>query len=425
MQTTFNLFAVSANAKETAINTEQTLDTGMLCRRGSMIAYNPRRESNINQAIGKEEADDIYDLGSLVQMDLEFDMCQAQHSALILAYALGTVSTAAWGTGYKHTITPRSGDLEVARANPSFTIAMRYAKQFAARYASAFIDSFKMTMKKDSWLMLTATLKATGKRSTIVASEDVMGAYNASNLTLSANGLDGSDANTRLDAIHQVKVQVPTTLEWNDVTVTAASNATPAVITITPPGGNNASTTYRILYNSKITGGLAWATFPSRVVEPPLRISDFIVKVGAKWDGSAITGGHSIGADIKEFSWEFSNGITPEFVPGGTTGYASRALRSGRTQRITLDRDFRDYILGRYLDNNEDFVIQAIATGSEFESGKNYFINIVFPKVRIMAAPSKEDGTRLGETADIIALEDSTYGSVWTQIGNKVSAYAA
>lgn len=424
MMSTFNLFAVSANAKETAINTEQTLDTGMLCRRGSMAAYNLRRESNITQAIGKEEQDDFYDLGALVEMALEFDMCQPQHAAFVMAYALGSSSPAAWGTGFKHTITPRSGDLDVSRSNPSFTMGMRYGKQHTARYASCFIDSFKLSAKKDSWLTLSAAIKGTGKRSTIMTSEDVTALYNASSLNLATNGVDGSDPATRLDAVHQVKVQVPSSNEWVDVAVTAASNATPAVLTITPPGGNNTSTTYRILYNQKITGSYAWATLPSRVVEPPLRISDFIVKVGAKWDGSVITGGHSIGADIKEFTWDFANGIAAEFVPGGTTGYASRALREGRTQKITLDRDFRDYIIARYLDNNEDLVIQAKATGTEFESGKNYYIDIVFPKVRVIGAPLKEDGKRLGETGDFQVLEDSTYGSVWVQVANKVSAYA-
>lgn len=259
-----------------------------------------------------------------------------------------------------------------------------------------------------------------------MTSEDVTAAYNASSLTLGANNaVDGSDATTRLDAVHQVKVRVPSTNEWVDVVATSASNATPAVIAITPPGNNAGNTTYRVLYNQKITGTYAWATLPARVSEPPLRISDFVVKVGAKWDGSAITGGHSIGTDIKEFTWDFANGINCEFVPGGTTGYASRALREGRIQKITLDRDFRDYIMARYLDNNEDFVIQAIATGTEFETGKAYFINIVFPQVRVMAVPVKEDGKRLGETGDLIVMEDSAYGSVWTQVGNQVATYGA
>lgn len=424
-RSTFNLFGVSANAKETAINTEQTLDTGMLCRRGSLITFDQRRESNVDEAIGKEEPDTLYDLGALANMSLDFKKCQPQHAAFIMAYGLGAISSAAWGTGYKHTITPIAGDLDSARSNPSFTMAMRYAKQHTARFASGLIDSFRMGMKKDSWLTLAATIRATGKRSTIMFSEDVVAAYNASSLTLAANGVDGSDAQTRLDAVHQVKVQVPTTNEWVDVVVTAVSAASPAVLTITPPGGVATSTTYRILYNQKITGSYSWATLPSRVIESPLRISDFVVKIGAKWDGSAITGGHSMNAEIKELTWEFNNELKCEFVPGGTGSYANRATRDGRTQKIILDRDFKDYILSRFLDNNETFVIEAKATGAEFEAGKNYFIDIVFPKVGVLADPYEEDGKKLGEKGDLIILEDSTYGSVWTQVANKVSAYAA
>ena len=101
---THNLIAVSANNQETAINAEQTLDTAMLCAIGNVPNLEPRRESNAEEAIGKEEPDAVYDLGSVAAMPMEFPMGQPQHFAFLLAYALGAISTAAAGTGYEHTI---------------------------------------------------------------------------------------------------------------------------------------------------------------------------------------------------------------------------------------------------------------------------------------------------------------------------------
>ena len=51
----YNLLAVSALLKETAINTEQTLDTSLLVAKSDIIQLDPRREDNSNELTGKEE----------------------------------------------------------------------------------------------------------------------------------------------------------------------------------------------------------------------------------------------------------------------------------------------------------------------------------------------------------------------------------
>src|SRR4030042_1168930 len=129
-----DLIAVSAITKETALNTEQTLDTGMLCDLESIPHWDPRRENNADEATGKEDPDAIYDLGGLSSMDMNFTRMQAQHMGFIGAYALGVRSTVAAGaTGYRHTITPITGDLDSVRSNPSFTLAGRYGKHLEKR----------------------------------------------------------------------------------------------------------------------------------------------------------------------------------------------------------------------------------------------------------------------------------------------------
>ena len=159
-----NLFAVSANNRETAINTEQTLDTTLLIGIDDILNNDPRRSTNAGRATGREEPDTIYDLGKLAQIPLNFDMAQAQHFAFILAYGLGMVSTAAAGSGYEHTITPIAGDLDGSRSNPSFTGGYRYAYNiFKRRAASLFIDSFEALFEADNWSKISGQAKGTGK----------------------------------------------------------------------------------------------------------------------------------------------------------------------------------------------------------------------------------------------------------------------
>jgi hypothetical protein len=426
---THNLFAVSAGNKETALNTEQTLDTSMLVDLASVIKYDVRRETNADEAIGKEEPDAVYDLGALASMDLTFSKGQAQHAAFIFAYALGGISTAVAGaTGYKHTITPISGDLDASRSNPTFTMAMRYGKWLLKeRYAGSMIDTATLSLKKDSWMVVSASVKSTGKRTTTMLKDELIAAYNATSLTLTDGIAGANNAQNRLDNVHHVRVQDPANNQWIDVTATAASNnANNCALTITPASNNGANANYVVLFNRDEAGNYAWGSFPARVTEPPLRVSDFSVNFGGKWDGSAIQGGHAMSAEISSLEWTINNALTPEFVPGGgTSAYANRALRDGRTQTLTLDRDFRDWIIGQKLDDPTDyFVLYAIAEGSEYEAGHNYTVEIIFPKVGIIADERGLEGKRLSERASFQILEDDTYGSVIINVKNKVATYA-
>jgi hypothetical protein len=427
IQSTHNLVAVSANDKETAINTEQTLDTGMLAARASIPDFSPRIENNADEATGKEEADTIYDLGANFAFAMDFGKAQCQHMAFIAGYGLGVVTTVPAGaTGYRHTITPIDGDLDDSRSNPSFTLAYRLGKRLITeRQASCFVDSFTLSLAKDAWMKLTSQVKGTGKRSTNNLKESVAGFCDDTAVTL-GDTISGTTAAERLDNVHHVRYQKPATLEWVDVVVTAASDASPCVLTITAPGGGHVATIYEVIYNAHEAGDHAWATLPARVIEPPLRPTDFIVNFGGKWDGSALLGGHQVQADINNFEWSFNNNLTPEHTPGaGSTQYCNRALRDGRTQTIKFDRIMREAILRQWMSSQSTFVLYAKAEyPTVYEAGHKYTVEIVFPKVGVLNAPVKESGKRLSEEATFQVLEDDTYGSVIVYVKNKVATYA-
>jgi len=419
-----NLLAVSANLQEPAINVEQALDTTMLVDLNTALVYRALKVANRDELTGKEEADRLYDLGGVVSGNLSFSRAQPQHFAFLLAYALGEVQTSrVGGSGFRHTIRPRAGEVDEARSNPSFTAAMRYGKQvLKQRFASCFLDQVRVEFAREGWAKIHGAVKGTGKVADNAQVEAVAAAYNAGSLTLATNGVEGASAAERLSNVQAVQVLNPTTQEWDEVSYSGVSAGTPAVITITPPGGNAEITTYRVYYIPRESG---WMVFPPRVEEPPLKVSQLTVKVGGRWNGAEFLGGRPLGAELHKLVWNFRNHLTPERTPGAGGDYANRAFRHGREQKLEIDRDFRDFLLAQHFKENDYLAIYLKAAGPEFEAGVNYQVELVFPKVAILAAPVRVAQRRVAEEVEFAILEDDTYGSVVAYVQNQVSGYAA
>jgi hypothetical protein len=113
-----------------------------------------------------------------------------------------------------------------------------------------------------------------------------------------------------------------------------------------------------------------------------------------------------------------------EFRVGGTGTYANSALRQGRLQTIKLNRQARDFIIQQKIADVEYFGVQMKATGAEFETGKNYYVDLVFPRCAVQKAPLSVSGKILAEAGDLVVMQDDTYGSVRAEVANKVAAYA-
>ena len=420
---THNLLAVSANHQETAINSEQELDTLLLADLNSVLNYRALKVPNREELTGKEEADRLHDLGGSVGGTLTFTRAQPQHFAFLLAFCLGQVETAALGSGFRHLIRPRSGEVDGARSNPSFTAAMRFGRQvLKRRFASCFIDQVRAEFPKDGWAKISATVKATGKVSDNTQLEEVTAPFNASGLTLAASGVAGESARERLSNVKAVQVLNPGTQAWEEVAYSAVSAAIPAVITILPPGSTATATAFRVYYLPPESG---WMVPPPRVEEPPLKVSRVQVNLGGRWDGNAILGGHQLAGELRRLSWTYDNHLTPERTPGAGVNYANRAFRAGREQKLEFDRDFRDFLMAQHLKDNDALTIHLLAQGPEFEPGLNYQVELIFPRVGVLAAPVKVAQRRLAEEVEFAVLEDDTCGSVIVRVQNMVSGYAA
>lgn len=418
-----NQIAVSAQNAETAINTEQTLDTLMPFSLNDVIQRVPRREDDGNEASGTEEVTKIYDRGALAEWNYNVEKAQPQHFAFLMAYLLGSVSTGAQGDGYKHTITPVEGGVDANRDNPSFTAANRLGKTIMKqRFASLFVDSLKYKFAIDSWVSLSGNIKGTGKVTNDYHEETVSALDNVTQLTLDANGVAGATAAERLDNVQAIKVEL-TSGVWTEVEYSAVSAATPAVITITSAGGAGSETVnYKILYRPTEA---AWGTFPSATVEDALKVTGLTLNIGGKWTGSAFSGGRSFNNVMKSLEGEVNNNGACSFIPGAAGDYAGKYIRDGRTQKITLDREFYDTIMQQHIDDNDTFGLYLKAEGELYDSTYKYQVEIIYPKCGVMQAPVSVDGKKLAEKVEIQPFEDATYGSIIVKVQNLVATYAA
>ena len=417
-----NLLAVSASTAEAAINTPQTLDQSLLVGAGDYINLEPRRESNADEANGREEADLIYDNGATASGTLNFEKLQPNQAAFLLAYGLGTCATTAAGAGYLHTITPIDGDVDAARSNPGFTLAQRIGRTIVKRrFASCFIDQVTLSFAADDWVKGTGQVKATGMHEDTVIEETVTALNNATTLTLAANGVQGATGAERLDNVQVVRA-AESGGQYRFATVTDVSADTPAVITIESLGGDGTgSIDYKILY---VPTEPAWATFPARITESPMRVSQMCLHLGGGWDGSAFVGGTQVAAAMQSLEYTLANNMALRFTPCAGGDYAGMAVRDGRSQTIKLTREMRDMLMQRYMAANEYFGVHVLCEGAEFDTGHKYTLELVFPRCGVLADPVSTSNKRIAEAGDLQVLEDETHGSVIARVKNMVSGYA-
>jgi len=279
-----------------------------------------------------------------------------------------------------------------------------------------------MDFARDGWAKINGTVKGSGKVVDNTQVEEVAAAGNATTLTLAVNGVAGETPAERLSNVQAVQVLNPVTSAWEEVAYQAVSGMVPGVIDITSPGGSGTLTTYRVYY---LPGESGWMNLPPRVEEPPLKVSQLEVTLGGRWDGAAFSGGYRLATELRGVTWTMKNNLTPESTPGAGGNYANRAFRTGRDQSLKFDRDFRDFLLAQNLKDNDTLGVRLMAAGPEFEPGVNYQVDLIFPRVSVLATTVKVYQRRLSEEVEFAILEDDAYGSVVAYVQNRVSSYAA
>lgn len=426
-EATYNQFAVSAKVREAALNTAATLDTAFLLDMEQLITDNVRNETNSNEASGGEEATKIYKRAKSAILPFKQEKGTYHALAFALSYFFGACSTVAAGsTGYKHTITPMTGWLESNRSNPTFTAGQRHGMIEKLRYYSGMFKSLNLSFPQDNWLNISGDVVFTGRKDSSMKKIVITALDNITALTLTDDdtvdyAVQGSSAAERLRNISYVRAQKATG-EWVYLSCSAASDATPAVLTIGSVGGSGDSVTYNVVF---VPTEAAWCTFPSLVEEPSIYSSEFSVILGGKYNGTTVLGGKTIAGEIESAEVAMTlEGADPQFRVGGGAAYANMIRRVDREQKITLNREFVDYLLTQLEADNEEFAIKFASVGAEYESGYNFESSLIWPRCRVLD-PKRSVKTKLmAEGAEIAVLRDLTYGSFIGTVQNQFEKYA-
>lgn len=417
---THNLLAISANNAETDINTAQVLDTALVVGLDNIIKLDPRRETDAEEANGQEEAGMIYSRGNTSSTSLVFDKMMAQHGAMFLAFGLGNCVSAAQGSGFVHTITPRAEPFDYSRDMLGFTGGQRLGGVAKRLFSSLFVDSVEISYARDQFAKTNCGIKGTGKFESSVTQEQITAAGDVTSISLAVNGVSGSDAETRLDAVHQVQVELTPGVK-TEVVVTAVSAATPAELTIEAPSADVGNFTYFVTYAPTEA---AWGSFPATIEESPLEVCGLNVVIGGTWDGTAFVGGRDISSEITDLTYSLQNSLEISFAPGGCSKHANVCIRPARKQMIKLGREMRDYIMQLYLENNEYIGLELDLIGDEFATGETYQMKTVIPKLGVLDNPLSVNNKKLAEKGDLLVLDNGTHPSVIHTVRNQVSGYA-
>lgn len=317
---THNLLAVSATHREPGLNQEGILDLALAIEKSDFIKATRDGEPNTDEATGKEEASYVYKKERKVEASLNFKRLQPQHLGLLAAYGLGQCVSAEVVAGvYQHTITPIAGDLDACRSNPTFTAAQKLGNGvLKSLFASLMVDELTLKAERGGWPTLTGKVVGTGKLERNLLTETVSALGNVTSLTLS-HKVEGSDAATRLAAVHQVRYNKTGEAFWRPVTVTAASSAPAAVLTIVAPLGTASAGTYEVIYvpdedTAQITGSATSAPTYDQTADTSLLADTAQTMIADEHIGRWVV--FTSGAALGRFFKVSDNGVSDLTVSG-------------------------------------------------------------------------------------------------------------
>lgn len=423
-QDSYSLIAQSLLLRESAINTAQTMDRSIIWEGDlpQLIARNPADDSN--QRTGTMLGTKLTRAGHTVAWSPSQPQARPQHIAWLMGYGLGSVTTTAPDTGvYLHALSPQSGN-----NLPTSTVMARHGGGTEAisieRYAGCAVDQFTLATSGD-YLSIQGSVLGTGYCDSDVEREIVAGLDNATSLTLAAKGILGSTAGERLTNLHAVlcSYQQVTNRYVTDVTVSAASAAEPAVLTITSVGGAGASVDYLVIYRTKT--GVSWTTFPATVSEDPYRVGNATIKIGGDWNGTTYVGGKTYGCDVRALSISWANNATVQFCMSGSGDYGDRIYRGRPTLALTMDRELWDWVHQVYARRSENLSLYAKWTQATAITGSYYpYCEVIIPEFGIESHATSEADGLIVESLNCKGLNGS-YAGLLVNLQDTIATVAA
>ena len=409
---THNCCAVSFRAEDN-INVAIAPNALMISKISDVPNIKPHRVTNEDEKNGKEEPTEVIETITRLEMPMTFERAQAQHFAFLLAFGLGAVqSDVIHPSGvYLHNIMPINGEYDKVRSNPSFTLMARVGDTVAQDvFPSVFVDSVTAKFEKDKHASISAKLAGTGCRNQGCEKREYT--YTGDTTELNAENI----LDNNVDNIHSVDVLVDGA--WMPVDVVAVESGK-IVIRKRDDLDAEDNYTFRVVYLPEIS--IIMPTAP--IFETPLFVSDITVHVGGKWTGDQFVGGRSLDADLDSISYDLENNLSFETGFGGNTiTHANRVYRERRSQRITIEKKFKDMIMQAQHIANDNISLHIKAMGKEFYGNEAYIVEMIFPKLGFSSGTIGVDDRKNIESFEMVVLEDSG-DSVIVRVKNAVEKY--
>jgi len=367
---------------------------------GSGMSLSREIEDDREQIRGKELPTQIYFSFQTAQGRLSQKRVKPDFLTFVLGYFFGNLSSEEVSSGiFQHTIT-----LNSSLYLPSFTLVQRRGDSILKeRYCGNFIESFSLELG-ESWIGLSAELKGIGKREVNYFQEVVSAPANSTQITLSANRVEGDTEAERMENVFRVRAKDVGASFWTLCQISGVSGDTPSVIT------------------------LAWCEFPAPLDESPLRLVDAQVIVDGYFDGSEVQGGETISQDLLSFTIQGKNDLQIRPLADGSGEFwAGEVIRSSREITIKLSQRLRNTILQWQADHPETERISVYlkVRGAEIEPGSGYYFgaDIIFPECAIIEAPISISDKFYAQEGDLLVMDDGTYSGVFIRTWNQATGY--
>lgn len=151
---------------------------------------------------------------------------------------------------------------------------------------------------------------------------------------------------------------------------------------------------------------------PTASPESYLTCNDCKLYQGGAYDGSIVTGGTEISAQVQSFKMEFKNGAKEQYLMGDPSGLVG-SIRRGLTYTVDFeaeieltDRSQRTAMLA-----GTEYVFRIPIVGGTANGVAKYTVEPTFPRVAYMAAKKGVSDGILKVGAKFAVLSDSTYGA--------------
>jgi hypothetical protein len=386
-------------------------------------------EDNANEVTGYEGPTAVYFGTQRVEGSLAQSKLMPDFAIWSLAFALGTCTATTAGTsGYKHTITPLTTDID----HPSFSMIKAIGTDDSGacilkqKFSECLIDSCTITLG-ENYVSGEVGIVGGGYAEENFYYSTSTAAGNTTEVTASGTrSVPGSNAAQRLANVAELDAYgIDGNNYWQIVTPTAVSTAAPAVVSFTAIGTTTAAGTFRLFHYCENQHTF---TFPSKITgETPLKLRDATITIGGSWNGTTFVGGETIACDLTGATISINNNTVIRNCAGSGVDYGTESYRGGRDISITLTERQRDFVNILKKRNLLTFGLRFNIAGDVIDvGGTDYFgVDFVFPSCALMDVREGADGGMHTEEKTIVPLVDATYGQVIVIGKNKQAAYIA